>query len=497
MKTNFTLLALLIFTLSLTAQRYDYQWPMGYGSNFALDFGISMLDFNDQDVNVYPFAEIDDFELGEGGSFICDENGHVMLMTNNCKVVDANFQTILNGDTLTPGYTHDHYCPAGAFPSTQSTLFLPEFSNDSTIYLVHNDAFVSGVFQDVISEAFYISIIIRRPNGTFYLKEKRLFRETTMIASRVTAGLHADGDKWWTWVHDYGSNRFHKFLVGADTIQGPFSQDIGPEATTFNFDVGQTAFSPDMTMLAINTDTWGILLFDFDNATGELSNYRIISYPNLPDAKGLVFSPDSRFIYASTADNLYQIDLQASSSEEQVVHIAYVWEPDETGWPIGIGEMYIGPDCRIYIAPATTTYYVHVIHRPNEKGTACQFQKRAIRMPTNLLFRFPNLPMYRFNGACDPNIAWSFPTATEDHEPIAALLRVFPNPAQSEVVVEFPEGFEAANIILADLAGRRCGSYPAAKGVQQVRINVSALPAGLYFVQPEGQRQVVKLVIAR
>ncbi len=497
MKTNFTLLALLIFTLPLTAQRYDYQWPMGYGSNFALDFGISMLDFNDQDVNVYPFAEIDDFELGEAGSFICDENGNIMLMTNNCKIVDANFQTIPNGDTLTPGSSHDNFCHMGWYPSFQASLFLPEFSNDSTIYLVHNDAFVSGVFQDVISEAFYTSTIIRKPNGTFYLKEKKLLRADTMIAARVTAGLHADGDKWWTWVHDYGSNRFHKFLVGADTIQGPFSQDIGPEATTFNFDVGQTAFSPDMSMLAINTDTWGILLFDFDNATGELSNYRAISYPNLPYARGLVFSPDSRFIYVTTVENLYQIDLHANSSEEQVVHIAYVWEPDESGWPIGISEAYIGPDCRIYFS-AGATYYMHVIHQPNEKGAACQFQKKAIRMPTRLLFRPPNLPMYRFNGACDPTIAWSFPTATEEPVPSVPLLRVFPNPAQSEVMVEFPEGFEAANIILTDLAGRRCGSYPAAKGMQQVRMDVSALPAGLYFVQPEGrQGQAVKLVIAR
>lgn len=505
MKTTFTIFAILLFFLPATAQRYDYQWPMGYGSNFDLYFGISMLDFNDQHVNAYPLIEIDDFELGEAGSFICDENGNVVLMTNNCKVVDANFQTIQGGDTLTPGYTHDNYCPFGAFPSTQATLFLPEFSNDSTVYLVHNDAFISSIFQDVISPVFYTSTLVRRSGGAFYVKEKKLLLTETLIAARVTAGIHADGNKWWTWAHAYGTNRFYKFLIGGDTIQGPFIQDIGPNATTFDLDVGQTAFSPDMTLLAINSDAWGVMLFDFDNATGGLSNYRNILYPNTPDARGLVFSPDSRFIYASTGDSIYQIDLNSELGEDQITPIPYVLEFDETGWPIGIGEMFIGPDCRIYIAPATTTYYLHVIHQPNEKGIACQFQKKAIRMPTNLLFRFPNLPMYRFNGACDPDIEWGFPTSVApEPEEDTALLKVYPNPARDEVVVELAEGLDADAIVLNDPLGRRCGVYPVEKGMAQLRIDVSSLPSGLYFLtaqarngQLSGHARALKLVVTR
>jgi len=498
MKAILTISTILFFFLPITAQRYDYQWPMGYGSNFALDFGISMLDFNNQNVNAYPFIEIDDFELGEAGSFICDENGNVMLMTNNCKVVAANFQTIEGGDTLTPGYTYDNYCHMGGYPSLQATLFLPEFSNDSTVYLIHNDVFLSNLHHDAITQSFYISTIIHSGDQTFYLKEKKLMSEEIMIPGRVTAGLHADGDKWWTWSHGYETDRFYKFLIGGDTIQGPFIQDIGPEANTTELDGGQTAFSPNMEMLALNS-RGGILLFDFDNATGILSNYQVIPYFGMENPKGLVFSPDSRFIYVSTADNLYQIDLNPPPGEEQVVHIAYVWEPDETGWPIGIGEMFIGPDCRIYVAPASSTYYIHTIHLPNEKGIACQFQKKAIRMPTNLLFRFPNLPMYRFNGACDPDIEWGFPTSVApEPEAAATMLRVYPNPARDEVVVELAEGNGYQALQICDLTGRIVRTYALEEGQRQLHLDLSGLLPGLYFVSPEGEAgKAVKLVISR
>ena len=45
------------FPALLAAQKYDHQWPFGYGTNLPLQFGISLLDFNGGQVSVAPFAQ--------------------------------------------------------------------------------------------------------------------------------------------------------------------------------------------------------------------------------------------------------------------------------------------------------------------------------------------------------------------------------------------------------------------------------------------------------
>jgi hypothetical protein len=139
------------------------------------------------------------------------------------------------------------------------------------------------------------------------------------------------------------------------------------------------AFSPDASMLAFNSsEDKKVYLYGFDNATGQMSNPQEIPYSDNPDdiGRGLAFSFDSRFIYVTTSSDLYQIDLQDGNSVE---HIAHHFGPDEDGWPVAMGNITLGPDCRMYISPGSTTYYLHVVHHPNEKGAACGFEARALR----------------------------------------------------------------------------------------------------------------------
>ena len=101
-------------------------------------------------------------------------------------------------------------------------------------------------------------------------------------------------------------------------------------------------------MIAFNSKI-GVHLYDFDNETGNLSNYRKIEYPDQENvAKGLCFSPSSRFIYVNTAEEIYQIDLQEM---DDPYFIKYYRTFDDGGWPVGLGMMFPGPDCRIYICP--------------------------------------------------------------------------------------------------------------------------------------------------
>ena len=475
--------------LCLPAQhRFDYQWPFGYGSDIDAGYGISALSFSGGAVSVSPYGEAADFEASRSGAFLCDENGEIMLMTNNCRVVDKHLNTIAGGDTITPGATHDVYCPYGYYPGGHCALLLPEMGDDSTVYLVHKNSVLAEPLQAVIGTRLYLSIIVRRTDGTFYVKEKqRLLLGVNQIWGQLTAVLDAEGGRWWVWSIEYGTNRFHKFLIGGpEGAQGPFVQEVGPALFNKDTDVGQAAFSPDGRWLGINIRSRGALLYGFNAATGELSAPAALPYPEMGAARGLVFSPNSRFVYVTTLDHLYQIDLEASDPSGQVIHLAYMRGEDLDGWPVAAGMMHLGPDCRVYISPASASRFMHVIHQPNLPGAAALAEKMAIYTPTRFAFHLPNIPMFRFGGSCDSTIAWGIPT--EVSEPLAPMLsaRLFPNPVSELAYLELPKGHGWRAALLFNAQGQQLRRIPLAPGQRQAEIPVAGLPSGLYFVIGEG-----------
>lgn len=495
MKKLFSVVVCFVLFMALaSAQKYDYQWPMGYEDNFSIGFGISMLDFNMGQVHNYPFME-SKLDLSNGGSFICDSTGQLLLVTNNCEIYDRNLQMVVGSDTLTPGPHYNSNCSTiGFYTGVQMSIILPEMGNDSVYYVLNKDSEASNEYQTSIGKNLYLSVVVQKLDGSFYVKERQHLIDTILLNGMLTAGINHDGTKWWTWVHGLNSNTYYKFLIGGEeVVQGPFTQSIGDVLTKDDYGIGQVTFSPDMTKLGIHTRNNNISLYDFDNETGELSNFRKIGYPDDGEyARGLMFSPNSRFVYFSTVHNLYQADLQDSS----VVHIAFHESVDEDNWPVGIGRMKLGPDCRLYIDPGSTTYYIHVIHQPNEKGLDCMFQARAIRMPTILSHYIPNSPMYRFNGDCDNNIQFLLSDAEEVHEEMDNFIQVLPNPASDLVKLKAGFSLEDCDIVFYDASGRTMLQKKMLGN--DISVDVSKWPNGMYYVQvrrKNGDFLVEKLLV--
>ena len=461
------------------SQKYDYQWPFGYSNDFSKGFGISTLNFYDSEITTTPYAETPFFELSDNGSFICGSNGQIILMTDNCDVFDANFEIIQGGDTLNPGYTYNDYCTNGDYPYSQSAVFVPDLASDSIIYLLHKDGDIWPAMQGYVCENFYCSIIIRKTDSSYYIKEKKILLNDNMINNRLTAIAHSDGKRWWTWTAGYDSNVFYKYLIGGQNIvEGPFEQAIGVPLKNKELDLGQTAFSPDATKLAINNEKHGVMLYDFNNTTGELSNYKSIPYENMETALGLVFSSDSRFIYTNTAEDMYQIDLH---NNDEVIHLGHYRSQAPNGWPVGLGSMYLGPDCRIYVSSGTTTPFIHVIHHPNAKGKDCTFEERAIYTPTRLNFDLPNIPMYRFNGSCDSTLVWKIPVGVEEVINNKNNIHVFPNPTSSSISVYSDEKYINAMLTIYDIHGKE--TRREAGLTYTDTIDLAQLSAGIYYIR--------------
>ena len=181
--------------------------------------------------------------------------------------------------------------------------------------------------------------------------------------------------------HEYGTDKFLSFLVTSGGINlTPIISSIGPTHVSCTSNInsrGEIKFSPDGSMVAFNGNGVGnnsstniLALFDFDNATGIVSNAINLPYSN--GEFGLSFSPDNSKLYGSTwkafafgageYNYIYQFDL-SSGNPATIIN-------SKTNSIYG--SMKIGPDGKIYVA-RMNAQYVGVINEPNLVGVACNY----------------------------------------------------------------------------------------------------------------------------
>lgn len=479
-----------------SAQKYDYQWIFGYGEDKELRFGISMLDFNNGEVDVSYYGKSNYFNIGYTGSFINDYEGNIELITNNCEVIDKTWNVISGPEIITPHGDHLCYSQFSEdYGAIQSALFLPDLVDRQTTYLLHKDLIIDYDKQILYSDHLWFSIIKRNEVG-YDFETKCQINKSRQVDGVLTACPDRDGKKWWILMPEYKTGYFNKYLVGTDTVVEFGRQKIGRSLDGLDLGIGQAQFSPDGSMLGINSADYGVLLYDFDNATGELANLREIPYLASKEnvAQGLCFSPSNRFIYLTTAENVYQIDLQQNN---EIYHVGYFRSFDGDGWPVGLGMIFCGPDCKLYVSPGSTSYYLHVILNPDAKGKDCGFTERAIKLPTNIPHDLPNLPQYRYLSGCDTTISFPFEVSVNEEEIYhRRYIEVYPNPAQDVINISVQEGFNAEKVEIFDIIGLKVVSLDQ----EFEAIDISHLEPGIYFVvvkDKSGRMLNVKFVKGR
>jgi len=235
------------------------------------------------------------------------------------------------------------------------------------------------------------------------------------------------------------------------------------------------SFSPDGSKLAMNAKD-GVHVYDFDQEKGWLSNFRILPYPKEEGDvwKGLCFSPNSRFVYVTVNEMLYQVDTEL---EDEYIKIAEHWTFSDTGWPVSMGNMYLGPDCRIYVSPGSGTYYLHVINNPDEKGKKCNFLPRVMELPSRFSFDFSNMPQYRNISPCNYDIKLKVGSSVSDHPSITSnRISLYPNPAQNELRIQSTYKYD--EVYIYSSMGYVVGRY----NYLDEPIDIGHLQSGLYFL---------------
>lgn len=134
--------------------------------------------------------------------------------------------------------------------------------------------------------------------------------EDTMARASIEACRHANGRDWWVMIPKSRSNCYFLLLVTPDGVGAPNLICTGVEWTG---DSGEAYFTPDGTKFVRIDKGMGLHLYDFDNTNGILVyNSSIVPIQDVwAVAVGASISPNSKYLYVSLLDKLFQYDLKA------------------------------------------------------------------------------------------------------------------------------------------------------------------------------------------
>jgi len=354
------------------------------------------LDFNTNGSQPVPAVLADGaMDTNEGCSSICGSDGSLLFYSNGVTVYNRLHQVMLNGDGL-----------KGNISSVQACVIVPMPGNDSIFYIFTTDA-----IENSFANGYNYSIVnMKRDNGNgeVITKNVPLFAS---CSERMVAARHANGTDVWVITNDNNSNIFRAWLVNCSGLQPVpvvssagivmdqhFSTNngmlkISPDAKQ----MCQTHFpEPDVIVLAPNF----FQLFDFDNATGIISNAQQVVLPNARIVS-CEYSPDSKLLYLTNpgGKTIEQVEPQLPTTAAIVA--SKVTIPTPGGGYYGI---QLAPDGKIYLAQIGTS--LSTINKPTVKGTGCNYVKDQVSISPG--GSYLSLPAYINDVSANPTNGFNY-----------------------------------------------------------------------------------------
>lgn len=301
----------------------------------------------------------------EGCATIADKDGNLLFYTDGSSVWDKTHAIMKNGNNLN-----------GNASSTSSAVVIPIPNKNGSYFLFTVDA-TAG------SKGFCYSIVdMSLNNGKGgIVPESKNTKLADKVTEKLTAVLHRNRKDIWVLVHKWETDEFLSFLVTETGIsKDPIVSKIGSihKGSGTNTQ-GYMKSNPDGTNIALALEDIHLIeLFDFDNATGKLSNPIQIQQKSGAFTYGIEFSPNGSLLYASAAGTgeIFQYNLQAGSTEAVINSETLVGKTPNGAW---VGALQLAPDGKIYF-PIYQTTFVGVINNPNLLGKECGYENNKLNL---------------------------------------------------------------------------------------------------------------------
>lgn len=508
---------LLLYCGSVMAQpgqtSFGKTWVLGESVIFSTTFNGSAPPTNQIIGLVVPI------DLVGGNSSICDSAGNPLLICDGFNLYDRNLHLIDSGKALVPpvmvsfnngfnGYSQSSIILP--FDNGVYRLITPTASDDNC-----NNNWMTGgeAFYDLL---LYDEIDMDAISGAGKVTKRmvHLLDTVKLTKSQMMACRHGDGRSWWLIKQAADTNMIYEFLFTQDRIYGPYKQGFGERISYADGsdNWSQSMFSQDGSRYLAPVQGYGkIMIADFDRCSGTMSNPKYYKVPprwtNEPmyarmdsTITGVCFSPNGRYVYVSSRYNVQQLDLKAADPTNAWTFLS---GPDTT-WQTFMyySAIYPGNDGRLYIGNFDGLQgQMSVINSPDSGGIAAGFCSKCLRFPG---YYNPHDSITYFLGVstppCMPNYALG-PTnplcavGLETTVPKAADLRLYPNPAQNNLTIEYAEP-GTLNLYSATGALMQAQTLEAPHG--RTSISVKQLPAGVYqyiFTARNGQKLAARLMI--
>lgn len=407
-------------------QKEDHVWLFGYGLNKAYlpngdrdtTWGSTDINFNFDPPRIV-FNPVREANFFGTNTSVCDKDGNLMYYSNGMQIFSGLDHSILE-DTIAfslfwkdNSYINDEKkLVTLGFPYPDFALMFPDPKSVEGYYLFYeylditSPSFDDWVVRNLLFSKIEIDPVLNA--GKVVFKDSILIKDTLAVGG-LTACRHANGRDWWLVFPTDNFDKIYKYLIDVDGIHLVGVQQFEED---WPYSVGQAKFSPDGKKLCyvrgMNSSEMGckVLIFDFDRCSGMLSNKKseyITGQYGL--SKGMAYSSDSRYLYVSNSQWIYQYDLTEEdlfASRKAVATYdgyGYLYPGTiDTTWkyPTTLGWMGNGPDGRIYISTsAAANRKMGVMHYPNEAGEACDVRQHSLHITTSYARGMPTFPNYR------------------------------------------------------------------------------------------------------
>ena len=482
MKKTITLYILLLAQYNGICQGVDAKWALGSGcclpnySGIDLDFSSGSLVVSAVQRNMIFF---------ETSGQICDESGNFLFFSNGIYVANALNDTMQNGGDLNPGaFTTSH--EANALPLPQGNLVIP-FPNDSSkYYLFHETS--DDPNSTWATYYLYFSVVDMSLDGGLgaVVQKNSILLQDTLVEGRLTACKHANGRDWWLIVHKMYSGQVFKYLITPQGISGPWIQNLFTWRDSY---FGQAVFSPQGNKFAYYEPYGDLDIWDFDRCTGDFSNYKHIDINDTAFAGGAAFSASGRYLYVSSTNYMYQLDMNASSIDSSKIVVGVYDDYRSGGLYANFYLSALAPDGKIYTNCGNASLVLHVINNPDSAGLSCDFCQHCIPLPAYNHFTIPNYPNY-YLGAEGGTICDSLPTGiTTIRNPINEFL-LFPNPANRDVYLTLSKDKLQFVSVYNSVGQIVLLEHDVIKN-EYLHFDVSKLESGFYYVEVVTAKQRV------
>ena len=349
----------------------------------------------------------------EGCASISDENGNLLFYTNGDTVYNKNHQIMTKGINI-----------GGGWSSAQSSIIIKK-PCDKNIYYI----FTTGERENwgSINKGLRYTIVDMSLQGGLGEVVQKNIPLHSPITERLAAVKHANGEDIWVVSHEFQTNNFLAHLVTSNGVStNPVISSVGSPYGSTLYIQRTMKFAPDGSKLASNVHHFLVEVFEFDNATGILSN------PVKVDLEGtysysLEFSPNGNLLYYDVTKNngstnpndftrnLYQVDMtkgwDSISFHNNKTDLG-VSNPNPTWQATYRQSLQLAPDGKIYIHHGhVVNNYIGAINDPNVVGSGCNYNDSALfakkgvgnlGFPNFIASYFYDAP-FIFSGTCFGN----------------------------------------------------------------------------------------------